>query len=94
MDMEFTENAKDIKLSERTRLILLALAAFEESFWRVSELLTEQSDDEKIQEAFENVADREQKMAREYQAKAFKELENLAKEKMFQTFLDTRYEEI
>ena len=26
--------------------------------------------------------------------KVFQELENLAKEKMFQTFLDTRYEEI
>ncbi len=92
--MEFTENAKNIKLSERTKDILIALAAFEESFWKVSELLTEQSDDEKTQEAFENVADREQKMAREYQAKAFMELTLLVKDKMFQTFFETEYKEI
>lgn len=92
--MEFTENAKDIKLSERTRLILLALAAFEESFWRVSELLTEQGDDGETREVFENVAAKEQEKAMEYQAKAFKELENLAKEKMFQTFFETEYREI
>ena len=49
--MEFTKNAKNIKLSERTKDILIALAAFEESFWKVSELLTEQSDDEEAQEA-------------------------------------------
>ena len=94
IDMEFTENAKNIKLSERTKDILIALAAFEESFWKVSELLTEQSDDEKTQEAFENVADREQKMAREYQAKAFMELTLLVKDKMFQTFFETEYKEI
>ena len=41
-----------------------------------------------------NVADKEQKEAREYQAKAFKELENLIKKKMFQTFFDTDYNEI
>ena len=80
--MEFTKNAKNIKLSERTKDILIALA------------LTEQSDDEETQEAFVNVADKEQKEAREYQAKAFKELENLAKEKMFQTFFETEYREI
>ena len=92
--MEFTKNAKNIKLSERTKDILIALAAFEESFWKVSELLTEQSDDEETQDAFDNVADKEQEMAREYQAKAFKELKNLAKEKMFQTLFDTDYKEI
>ena len=92
--MEFSKNAKNIKLSERTKDILIALAAFEESFWKVSELLTEQSDDEEIQEAFVNVADKEQKEAKEYQAKAFKELENLIKKKMFQTFFDTDYNEI
>ena len=92
--MEFTKNAKNIKLSERTKDILIALAAFEESFWKVSELLTEQSDDEETQEALVNVADKEHKEAREYQAKAFKELENLIKKKMFQTFFDTDYNEI
>ena len=92
--MEFTKNAKNIKLSERTKDILIALAAFEESFWKVSELLTDKSEDEKIQEALENVAEKEQEKAREYQAKAFREMENLIKEKMFQTFFDTRYEEI
>ena len=92
--MEFTKNAKNIKLSERTKDILIALAAFEESFWKVSELLTEQSDDEETQEAFVNVADKEQKEAREYQAKAFIEMENLIKEKMFQTFFETEYKEI
>ena len=61
--MEFTKNAKNIKLSERTKDILIALAAFEESFWKVSELLTEQSDDEETQEAFVNVAEKEQKEA-------------------------------
>ena len=92
--MKLIENAKNIKISERTKQMLIALAAFEESFWKVSELLTEQSDDEETQEAFVNVADKEQKEAREYQAKAFKELENLAKEKMFQTFFETEYKEI
>ena len=92
--MKLIENAKNIKISERTKQMLIALAAFEESFWKVSELLTEQSDDEETQEAFVNVADKEQKEAREYQAKAFKELENLIKKKMFQTFFDTDYNEI
>ena len=92
--MEFTKNAKNIKLSERTKDILIALAAFEESFWKVSELLTDKSNDEKIQDAFALVAEREQEKAREYQAKAFKELKNLAKEKMFQTFFDTDYNKI
>lgn len=88
------ENVKNIKLSERTKDILIALAAFEESFWKVSELLTEKSTDEAIQEAFENVAYREQKMAREYQAKSFMELTLLVKDKMFQTFFETEYKEI
>lgn len=92
--MELIENAKNIKLSERTKQILVALATFNESFWEVSELLIEKSEDEKIQEAFEMEAEKEQDKAREYQAKAFIEMENLIKEKMFQTFFETRYEEI
>lgn len=88
------ENVKNIKLSERTKQILIALATFNESFWKVSELLTEKSDDEETQEVFDNIAGKEQEKAREYQAKAFKELENLAKEKMFQTFFETEYREI
>ena len=47
--MELIENAKNIKLSERTKQILVALATFNESFWEVSELLIEKSEDEKIQ---------------------------------------------
>ena len=92
--MEFTKNAKNIKLSERTKDILIALAAFEESFWKVSELLTDKSNDEEAQEAFELVAEREQEEARNYYYGAFKELKNLAKEKMFQTLFDTDYKEI
>ena len=80
MDMEFTENAKGIRLSERTREMLIALAAFNESFWKVSELLTDKSDDETSQEALEGVAYKEQKAAMEYQAKVFNEMENLVKE--------------
>ena len=92
--MEFTKNAKNIKLSERTKDILIALAAFEESFWKVSELLTDKSNDEKTQEAFELVAEREQGKARELHAESFKEMRKLAKEKMFQTLFDTDYKEI
>lgn len=92
--MELIENAKNIKLSERTKQILVALATFNESFWEVSELLIEKSEDEKIQEAFEMEAEKEQDKAREYQAKAFIEMENLIKEKMFQTFFETEYKEI
>ncbi len=94
MDMEFTENAKGIRLSERTREMLIALAAFNESFWKVSELLTDKSDNETSQEALEGVAYKEQKTAMEYQAKVFNEMENLVKEKMFQTFFETEYREI
>lgn len=88
------ENAKNIKLSERTKQILVALATFEESFWKVSELLTEKSTDEAIHVAFENVAEKEQEKAREYESKVFIEMENLIKEKMFQTFFETEYKEI
>ena len=88
------ENAKNIKLSERTKQILVALATFEESFWKVSELLTEKSEDEKTQEVFENIADKEQKNAKAYQAKAFREMENIVKDRMFQTFFATEYKEI
>ena len=88
------ENAKNIKLSERTKQILVALATFEESFWKVSELLTEKSEDEKTQEVFENIADKEQKNAKSYQEKAFREMENLVKDRMFQTFFETEYKEI
>lgn len=88
------ENAKNIKLSERTKQILVALATFEESFWKVSELLTEKSEDEKTQEVFENIADKEQKNAKLYQSKAFREMENLVKDRMFQTFFETEYKEI
>lgn len=55
------ENTKYIKLSERTREMLIALAAFNESFWKVSELLTDKSDNETSQEALEGVAYEEQK---------------------------------
>lgn len=88
------ENAKNIKLSERTKQILVALDTFEESFWKVSELLTEKSEDEKTQEVFENIADKEQKNAKSYQAKAFREMENIVKDRMFQTFFETEYKEI
>ena len=88
------ENAKNIKLSERTKQMLIALATFEESFWDMSELLTEKSNDERMQNAFDNVAEKEQEKAREYESKVFIEMENLIKEKMFQTFFETEYKEI
>ncbi len=88
------ENAKNIKLSERTKQILVALATFNESFWEVCELLTEKSNDERTQNAFDNVAEKEQEKAREYESKVFIEMENLIKEKMFQTFFETEYKEI
>ena len=92
--MELIENAKNIKLSERTKQILVALATFNESFWEVCELLTEKSNDERTQNAFDNVAEKEQEKAREYESKVFIEMENLIKEKMFQTFFETEYKEI
>ena len=92
--MEFTENAKNIKLSERTKQMLIALAAFEESFWKVSELLIHKSDDEKIQEAFEMVAEKEQEKAMEYYYKAHKEIKRLMESEMFQTLFETEYKEI
>lgn len=93
-EYNITENVKNIKLSERTRDLLIALATFNESFWKVSELLTEKSDDEETQEVFDNIAGKEQEKAREYQVKVFNEMENLVKEKMFQTFFETEYKEI
>ena len=92
--MEFVENAKEIKLSERTQQIFIALAAFEESFHKLCELLTEKSDDEKIQEVYENMAEKDLNKVREYQAKTFVEIKNLAKEIMFQTFLGSDHKEI
>ena len=93
-ESKIIENVKNIKLSERTKQILIALATFEESFWEVSNLLTDKSEDEKTQEVFENIADKEQKNAKAYQAKAFREMENIVKDRMFQTFFETEYKEI
>lgn len=93
-ESKIIENVKNIKLSERTKQILIALATFEESFWEVSNLLTDKSEDEKTQEVFENIADKEQKNAKAYQAKAFREMENIVKDRMFQTFFATEYKEI
>lgn len=93
-ESKIIENVKNIKLSERTKQILIALATFEESFWEVSNLLTDKSEDEKTQEVFENIADKEQKNAKAYQAKVFREMENLVKDRMFQTFFATEYKEI
>lgn len=93
-ESKIIENVKNIKLSERTKQILIALATFEESFWEVSNLLTDKSEDEKTQEVFENIADKEQKNAKAYQAKVFREMENIVKDRMFQTFFATEYKEI
>lgn len=92
--MEFTKNVEDIKLSERTKQLLIKLAAFEESFFELCELLIEKSDNEELQEAFENEAEKEQRKANEYQANALKEMKNLIQNKMFQTFFETEYKEI
>ena len=92
--MEFTKNVEDIKLSERTKQLLIKLAAFDESFFELCELLIYKSDNEELQAAFENEAEKEQKKAMEYQANALKEMKNLIQNKMFQTFLETGYKEI
>ncbi len=92
--MKFTENAKNIKLSERTKQILIALAAFEDSFWELCELLTEKSDDEKIQDAFVNEAEKRQKNARNHYYETINEIEKLMKDNMFQTFYDSSHKEI
>ena len=81
--MEFTKNVEDIKLSERTKQLLIKLAA-----------LIYKSDNEELQAAFENEAEKEQKKAMEYQANALKKMKNLIQNKMFQTFFETRYKEI
>ena len=72
--MEFTKNVEDIKLSERTKQLLIKLAAFDESFFELCELLIYKSDNEELQAAFENEAEKEQKKAMEYQANALKEV--------------------
>ena len=62
--MEFTKNVEDIKLSERTKQLLIKLAAFDESFFELCELLIYKSDNEELQAAFENEAEKEQKKSR------------------------------
>ena len=62
--MEFTKNVEDIKLSERTNQLLIKLAAFDESFFELCELLIYKSDNEELQAAFENEAEKEQKKSR------------------------------
>lgn len=47
----YAENAKNLKLSDHTKILIIALAKFEDSFWHLSDVLTEKSEDEKIQEA-------------------------------------------
>ena len=94
IEIDVIDNAKNIKLSEETKKILIALAIFNESFWDVSELLTGKSDGENIQNAFYKIAEEDMKTAREYHSKTFNEIKNLIKEKMFQNFLETQYEEI
>ena len=89
------ENVRNVRLSDETRRMLLALVSFEESFWNVCDALTEKSDgDEKTREAFELVAEREQEKAREAYYKTIAEMECLIKDRMFQIFFDTDCEEI
>ena len=88
------ENVKDVKLSENTKKILIALANFEESFYYICDLLTEKSEDEKVQEVYTAMAEKEQEKAIGYYCDTFKEIETLAKNKMFQVFFDSEFKEI
>ena len=39
----YAENAKNLKLSDHTKIQIIALAKFEDSFWHLSDVLTEKS---------------------------------------------------
>ncbi len=87
-------NAMNVKISDETKKMLVELATFEESFWSLSDALTDKSKDEKIQEVHYNLADEEQTEARNAYYKACSEFESIIKKKMFQKLFDTDYREI
>lgn len=91
---ERIENAMNVKVSDNTKKAIIALATFEESFWKVCEELVDKSDNDETQEVYCDIARKEQKKARESFFVVYREFKNLLKEKMFQTFNDTDYKEI
>ena len=91
---ERIKNAMNVKVSDETKNVLVALAAFEDSFWKVCEELTEKSENDETQEIYCDIARKRQKKARESFFVIYREFENLLKEKMSQTFLDTDCREI
>lgn len=90
----YIRNAKNIRMSKETRVIIEALAKFEESFWNVCNALTPKGKDEELQYAYELQAEEEQEKARNAYYNTFKELEDLAKDKIFQVLLSSNYKEI
>ena len=91
---ERIENAMNVKVSDNTKKAIIALATFEESFWKVCEELVDKSDNDETQEMYCDIARKEQKKARESFFVVYREFKNLLKEKMFQTFDDTDCKEI
>ncbi len=79
----YAENAKNLKLSDHTKIQIIALAKFEDSFWHLSDVLTEKSEDEKSQEK-----------ARNFYYKTLNEMINLIKDEIFQTLFCSDYQEI
>lgn len=90
----YAENAKNLKLSDHTKIQIIALAKFEDSFWHLSDVLTEKSEDEKIQEAFNLSAEKSQEKARNFCYKTLNEMINLIKDEIFQTLFCSDYQEI
>lgn len=64
------------------------------AFWNVCNALTPKGKDEKLQYAYELQAEEEQEKARNAYYNTFKELEDLAKDKIFQVLLSSNYKEI
>ena len=90
----YAKNAKNLKLSDRTKAQIIALAQFEDSFWHLSDVLTEKSENEEIQKAFNDTAEKYQKKARDSYYKVLNEMITLVKSEIFQTLFDSEYKEI
>ena len=91
---ERIENAMNVKVSDETKKMLIALTTFEESFWDVCNVLTIKDENEKIQEAYRNIAEKEQAKAKDAYYKVYGEFEEIVKDRMFQMFFDTDCKEI
>ena len=94
MKSKAIENVENVKISDETKQMLIALVNFEESFRSVCEALTIKSDDEKIQNVYENIAEKEQEKARDSYCNSYREFVRIIQYEMFQTFFSTEYKEI